>query len=223
MTALRDPPYLRFCRPCNTIHLYEMPFRLATLRAGLELEDGTSPPVLRRIPNFEPAAKTSKRYDVVRAYLRLLWPATPKHVAGYLDAPVKDVTARWPVDVVEVSVEGEPRSVLSADAGALTSERVRTTRLLGPFDLFLQARDRQLLVSDASRARLYGLYSAAPAQSSSMARSAAWGVHASRARSSGQHRTVGQALGLGPAAIAAQAERLAAYRHVVLSGINING
>lgn len=66
----------------------------------------------------------------------------PKLVAEYLDARVTDVTARWPEDVVEVSVEGEPRWVLSADAGKLTSERVRTTRLLGPFDLFLQARDR---------------------------------------------------------------------------------
>ena len=35
------------------------------------------------------------RYDVVRAYLRLLGPATPEHVAGYLDAPVKD--AKSPV------------------------------------------------------------------------------------------------------------------------------
>jgi hypothetical protein len=38
LTALMDPPYLRFCRPCNTTHLYEMPFRLAALRAGLELQ-----------------------------------------------------------------------------------------------------------------------------------------------------------------------------------------
>ena len=58
VTALMDPPFLRFCRPCDTTHLYEMPFRLAALRAGLELEHGTSPPVLRPVPDFERDAKT---------------------------------------------------------------------------------------------------------------------------------------------------------------------
>jgi Winged helix DNA-binding domain len=120
VTALMDPPYLRFCRPCNATHLYEMPFRLGALRAGPELEAGTSPPVLQRLPGFKRAARTSDRYDVARANLRLLGPATPKQVAAYLDAPVKDVTAHWPGDVVEVLVEGESRWVMSADAGALT-------------------------------------------------------------------------------------------------------
>ena len=90
---------------------------------------------------------------MVRAYLRLLGPATPKHVADYLDAPVKDVTARWPDDVVEVSVDGQQRWVLSEDEGKLTSEQPATTRLLGPFDLFLQAKDRSLLVDDPARAK----------------------------------------------------------------------
>jgi hypothetical protein len=57
VTALMNPPYLRFCRACNATHLYEMPFRLAALRAGLELEAGTSPPVLRPVPGFERAAE----------------------------------------------------------------------------------------------------------------------------------------------------------------------
>ena len=78
---------MRFCVPCDAIHLCEMPFRLAALRAGLELQPGTSPPVLRPVPGFAPAAAAPERLDVVRGYLRLLGPATPKHVAGYLDAP----------------------------------------------------------------------------------------------------------------------------------------
>ncbi|MGO8610075.1 hypothetical protein ACC848_44805, partial [Rhizobium johnstonii] len=77
--------------------------RLAALRAGLELEPGTSPPVLRPVPGFAPAAP-SDRLDVVRAYLRLLGPATPAQVAGYLDAALTDVQARWPADAVEVTV-----------------------------------------------------------------------------------------------------------------------
>jgi hypothetical protein len=113
MTALMEPPYLRFCRPCDTTHLFEMPFRLGALRAGLELRAGTSPPVLERIPNFDPAPAPDDRHDVIRAYLRLLGPATPKHVAEYLDAPTKEVTARWPTDTVEVKVEGRTRWVLA--------------------------------------------------------------------------------------------------------------
>ena len=64
LTQLMGSPYLRFCRPCNATHLYEMPFRLAAYRAGLELQGGTSPPVLRRIPRFERAATTPERHDV---------------------------------------------------------------------------------------------------------------------------------------------------------------
>ncbi|MBX6388965.1 MAG: winged helix DNA-binding domain-containing protein, partial [Frankia sp.] len=52
LTAVLDQPYLRHCRPCNAIHPYEQLFRLSALRAGLELELGTSPPVLRPIPGY---------------------------------------------------------------------------------------------------------------------------------------------------------------------------
>ena len=48
-----DEAYLRWCNPCQAIHPYEMPFRLAALQAGLELEAGTSPPVLRRIKGLK--------------------------------------------------------------------------------------------------------------------------------------------------------------------------
>jgi hypothetical protein len=82
VTALPDPLYLRFCRSCDATHPYEMPFRLAALRAGLELQAGTSPRVLQRIPGFRPAARTPHRHDLIRGYLRLLGPATPKQVAA---------------------------------------------------------------------------------------------------------------------------------------------
>jgi hypothetical protein len=232
MTALMDPPYLRFCRSCGATHLYEMPFRLAALRAGLELEPGTSPPVLRRVPNLEAKAgptqtaptQTSQRYDVVRAYLRLLGPATPKQVAGYLDASVRDVTACWPGDAVEVSVEGEPRWVLSADALPLTAEQVRTTRLLGPYDLFLQAKDRPLLVDDPARAKaLWPVLGRPGAVLVDGEIAGMW-----RPRKSGKAFRVqvelwSKASTSVRAAVSGQAERLAAYRRVALSGIDIDG
>lgn len=213
--------YLRFCRPCDATHLYEMPFRLAALRAGLELRLDTSPPVLQRISGFRRAAAPGDRFDLIRAYLRLLGPATPKQVADYLDAPVKDVKARWPDDVVEVTVDGEVRSLLAADEEALTSADGRGTRLLGPFDLFLQAKDRATLVPDAARAKeLWPVLGRPGAVLVDGELVGSW-----RPRRSGRTFTVAvQPWHRLPAAtrkaVTAQAERLAAYRSVALAGVD---
>src|SRR5829696_4163245 len=61
LTAVMDPPYVRPCVPCNAVHLWEMPFRLAALRAGLELQPGTSPPVLQPVPGLTPADAAPER------------------------------------------------------------------------------------------------------------------------------------------------------------------
>lgn len=53
LTAAMPQPYLRHCRPCATTHVYEMPFRLAAVRAGLELQPDTSP---RRCSHGSPAS-----------------------------------------------------------------------------------------------------------------------------------------------------------------------
>jgi len=161
MTAAMPDAYLRACRPCGATHMYEQTFRLAALHAGLELEAGTSPPVLRRVPRWpssqvgatEPA-EPGARLDLVRTVLHLLGPSTPALVAAHLDSTVRDVAARWPSDVVDVAVDGQPCQVLADDLDALvgaTSPGPRTVRLLGPYDLFLQARDRDLLVPDPAR------------------------------------------------------------------------
>ena len=151
LNARLPEPFQRYCRPCDAIHLYEQPFRLSALRGGLELQPGTSPPVLQRIPGWRGmAADVEPSLDPVRATLRLLGPATPKQVAAYLDAPVKDVRAHWPQDVEPVTVEGDSRDILAADAKRLSSppDVSGLIRLLGPFDLFLQGRDRELLVTE---------------------------------------------------------------------------
>lgn len=223
LSTTLDAPYLRFCRPCNTTHIYEMPFRLAALRAGLELQAGTSPPVLQPLGRFTPAAKTSPRHDAVRAYLRLLGPATPKHVADYLDAPVKDVKARWPHDTIEVSVDGELRWLLAEDEDRLAVERA-TTRLLGPFDLFLQAKDRPLLVADPARAK--ALWPVLGRPGAVLVDGEVAGMW--RPRKSGKSlrilielwRTTSPTL---RKAVGAQAELLAAHRHVALAGIDFGG
>lgn len=132
-----------------------MPFRLAALHAGLELEPGTSPPVLRPVPNWPdrapgPAADPNlapAHLQPIRGCLRLLGPTTPADVAGYLDAPVGEIKKHWPENAVEVAVDGRSAWTLDPDLGR--SEDV--VRLLGPFDLLLQGRDRRHLVPDAHR------------------------------------------------------------------------
>lgn len=148
LTARLPAPYLRRCGPCRAVHTFEQPFRLAALRAGLELQPGTSPPVLQPIPGFTVAEAPEEGLDVVRAYLRLHGPATPAQVAAYLDAPVAEVRAHWPGDAEPADVEGQRRWVLP---GGPPGDPVRGTRLLAPFDPFLQTRDRELLVPDAAR------------------------------------------------------------------------
>jgi Winged helix DNA-binding domain len=221
LSDLMGSPYLRFCRSCGATHPYEMPFRLAALRAGLELMAGTSPPVLRPIPGFARAAATPERYDVIRAYLRLLGPATQKHVADYLDAPLKEVKARWPSDAVEVSVDGQPRWILRSDADRVSAGRAKGTRLLGPFDPFLQARDRSLLVDDAARAKaLWPVLGRPGAVLRDGEIAGTW-----RPRQTGTRLKIrldlrARASAAIRSAVAEQAERLAAYRHVRLAAID---
>ena len=157
LTARLGPPYLRYCGACQATHSWEVPFRISALYAGLELEPGTSPPVLRRIPGWprrapgpasDPLA-APERLQPIRNYLRFLGPATPNDVAAFLDSPVAEIKTHWPADAVEVSVDGRRAWMLGnvhdvdRDAGLL--------RLLGGFDLFLQGKDRDLLVPDRSK------------------------------------------------------------------------
>ncbi|MEU6074116.1 winged helix DNA-binding domain-containing protein [Micromonospora sp. NPDC047074] len=220
LAEVMPEPYLRSCRPCDATHLYEMPFRLAAVRAGLELRLDTSPPILQRIAKFEKAAAPGDRFDLVRTYLRLLGPATPRHVADYLDAPVKEVKARWPADVIEVTVGGEARSLLAADQPALESAEANGTRLLGPFDLFLQARDRATLVPDPAHAKeLWPVLGRPGAVLADGALVGTW-----RPRRSGRTLKVAvQPWQKLPATtrdnIVEQAERLAAYRAVPLGDV----
>jgi len=166
LTAVLDPPYLRRCNPCDAIHAWESPFRMAALQAGLELRPGTSPPVLQRISGFDPpllartSSRADSRFDVIRNYLRFYGPAGPKDVAAFLDAPVKEIAARWPADAVPVAVTGAPgvsgeRSMLADDlqiAGS-TPEKPGAVRILGPYDGYLQLRDRPMLVGDTAHAK----------------------------------------------------------------------
>ncbi|WP_030156460.1 MULTISPECIES: winged helix DNA-binding domain-containing protein [unclassified Glycomyces] len=217
-------PYQRFCRPCDTVHLYEQPFRLAAVRAGLELEPRTSPPVLRPVPGLSPAETFEDRLDPVRAYLHLCGPATVKEVAEYLDTPVKELKAHWPGDAIEVATEAGARWILAGDEAALRGADAAGTRLLGPYDLFLQARDRAVLVEDPERRkRLWPVLGRPGAVLVDGDIAALW-----RPRKSGKRFTVAvepwrPLAAAERKAVEAEAERLAAFRGVALTGLDFAG
>jgi hypothetical protein len=219
LTGRLDAPYLRECRPCQAVHAYEQPFRLAALRAGLELEPDTSPPVLRRIPRWRgPAKRVPAHLDPVRGVLRFLGPATPKLVAGYVDAPVSEVSARWPVDVEQVEVDGQRLDILADDVPALSgAEPTGVVRLLGPFDLFLQGRDRDLVVPDTkARKDLWRTIGRPGAVLAGDEVVGSW-----RPRASGRKLRLAVSIWDGgdpPAGLDTEAQRLAAFRGVAFAG-----
>jgi hypothetical protein len=220
LTAVMPEPYLRWCNPCQATHLHEMPFRLAAVRAGLELQPGTSPPVLQRVRGFRAARQADARHELVRAYLRFLGPSTPQLVAGFLDAPVTDVKARWPDDVVEVDLDGQRRWLLADDVELLRAPPA-TTRLLGPYDLYLQGKDRPLLVDDRVRAKALWPVIGRPGAvlvDGEVAGSWRPRTKGGRLRLEVVLWSAGRTARTG---VADQAERLAAYRGVGLAGVDV--
>jgi hypothetical protein len=151
VTAATPPALHRYCRGCRATHIFEGLFRLASLPAGLELEPGTAPPVL--VPRAGAPRTAGPDPDatrrLIRSYLTLLGPAIPADVAAYLDARRADLMKLWPDGLEQVSVDGRTAWLPSeAVAAAKRARPSRLTRLLGPFDPYLQARDRDLIVPD---------------------------------------------------------------------------
>jgi len=142
----------RDCRPCKTHHVSDSAMRTAAPSAGLEIEPGTAPPVLvpRKGAKLPDGPDPKALAALAIGYLTYLGPARGHEFAGYLEARRADVEQAWPdAGLVEVDVEGRrtwlPEAALSTARRPPAAELVR---LLGPFDPYLQARDRDLLVPD---------------------------------------------------------------------------
>ncbi|HEY8300816.1 MAG TPA: crosslink repair DNA glycosylase YcaQ family protein [Jatrophihabitans sp.] len=153
--TLRIPESMRReCRPCRTRHISDPAMRCAACAAGLEIEPGTAPPVLvprthARLPSGPDAAAVGA---LARGYLTYLGPARVQDVAGYLGARRADLERVWPAAaLMEVRVAGGaawlPEPCVDLARAAPAPDAVR---LLGPFDPYLQARDRDLLVPNRS-------------------------------------------------------------------------
>lgn len=129
--------------------------------------------------------------------------------------------ARWPADAVEVSVDRGKRWLLSDDVAALGAAP-RVVQLLGPYDLFLQGRDRDLLVPDAAHAK--ALWPVLGRPGGVLVDGEVTGTW--RPRASGRRLRLEIALwsggrtGAAKTALAEQAERLAAHRGATLTGLD---
>jgi Winged helix DNA-binding domain len=141
----------RYCRVCKVTHVGDLVLRVAALPAGLELEPDSAPPVLvpRAKARWPVAGDPKAVQKLIKAYLTLLGPAGPSEVADYLQARRADLEALWPTGLTEVSVHGRAAWIPSSQLGALRGAHPESTvRLLSPFDPYLQARDRDLIVPD---------------------------------------------------------------------------
>ena len=214
------------CRPCQATHVSESLFRIAAVFGGLEIEPATSPPVLRRIPDWprRPAGVAAdptaapEHLQVIRAHLRLLGPSTPSEVAGFLDTTASVIKQHWPEDATEVRVAGAKKWLLG---DLLEAERV--VRLLGPYDLLAQGKDRDLLVPEAAhRKRLWPVLGRPGPVLADGEIVGCW-----RPRAKGQKLDVEVELWQPEAptkkAMGEQAERLAAHRGLRLGSVSSPG
>ena len=212
--------------PCDAVHLYEQTFRLAALQGGLVLQPGTSPPVLERVTGWRAPAlrhladEAEARLDVVRTHLRFWGPSTIADVAGFVDTTATQVRAHWPDDVDAVDVDGEERFVLTGDEPA--GDAAGVLRLLGPYDPFLQLRDRHLLVDDAAKRK--ALWPTIGRPGAVVVDGEVLGLW--RPKTSGERLTINvqpwRRFRLGERArLDAEAQRLADFRDVTLRAVDV--
>ncbi len=148
-----------------------------------------------------------------------------------MDSPAKDIRAHWPEDAVAIELADEEpgtgnkaRYVLADDedmfARRVTTNGERAVRLLGPYDPYLQLRDRELLVPDDDRRK--DLWRTLGRPGAIVADGEVLGTW--RPRSAGKKLTVRLDLWdtttrADRRRIDSEAERLAAFRGVTLAGI----
>ncbi|GAA3242584.1 DNA glycosylase AlkZ-like family protein [Dactylosporangium siamense] len=149
----RVPEALTYdCGPCRARHVSGSLFQQAGLAGGVQLDEDAPSSVLLPVGGLSIPAGPGDPSGLIRAYLRLLGPATPADVAKYLGTTRTALKPAWPDGLAEVTVDGRAAWIpQEALAGLLAAEPVRGVRLLPSSDPFLQARDRSVLTPDKTR------------------------------------------------------------------------
>ncbi|MDQ3931335.1 MAG: winged helix DNA-binding domain-containing protein, partial [Actinomycetota bacterium] len=143
-----------YCRGCDVHHAHESVFRAAPLLGRIVLTR-TAPVTLARAATWLGANATGDigalRTELLLRYLRCYAPTTPGHFAEWVGIAKSDARARWAAvaDIVVPVDAGKRAFVLEEDLDALlAAEPLRGVRLLPSKDVYLQARDRELLLPD---------------------------------------------------------------------------
>ncbi|MGM1060126.1 DNA glycosylase AlkZ-like family protein [Saccharothrix sp. Mg75] len=147
VTPLVPAAVTAWCSSCGATHVRDAVFRAAVLPAGLRFDPAEKTVTFVPLEGRGPVPTASAGFsELVTRYLRLHGPAGYAEVAAYFGAPVRDVKAAWPDDLVPVSRKAWlPADRLDAFENPPEPEVVR---LLPPLDPYLNARDRDLLVPD---------------------------------------------------------------------------
>lgn len=149
--SARVPETLTFdCAPCKARHISGALFQLVGAAAGVEVTPRGRATELAPLPGRPPVPESASGTSaLVRAYLRLLGPATPADAAAYVDATRANLAPAWPGDLTEVRVDGRatwlPEDCVDALLAAPEPDHVRFLTVRDPL---LQARDRAVLVPD---------------------------------------------------------------------------
>jgi hypothetical protein len=225
VTKELPPPMRRNCRACGTSHISDSAMRASFLPAGLELEPDTAPPVLRRRPTaaLPKAVDRAALRRLVLAYLTLLGPASEADAADYFGIRRADLGDAWPEsDLIEVRVDkNRPTYLPKSRRKALESPREPdVVRLLGPFDPYLQARDRDVLVPDkAAHKTLWPVLGRPGALLVDGEIAGTWRGRASGGKLTVQIEPFGALPDPAWSEIETEAERVAAVRDLALVGV----
>ena len=155
VTKVLPPPFSRWCRGCHATHIHEQLMRIATPHAGVRLVAGATPATLAPLEGRGRMRKTpdpAAALSAVSRYLRLNGPAAQGDAAEYVGTARAVVDRTWPADLAAVDVEGKTRYLPADRLKALENPpEPDVVRLLPPWDPFIQARDKAVLVPDPAR------------------------------------------------------------------------
>jgi len=153
VTAVIPARFAGFCRPCGSVHVRELLFRLAALPAAVGLLPGTKPVVLAPLSKpFRAPRQHRGLGSFVAGYYRLYGTGRASDVGTHLGTSAAAIRASLPDDLMPVTVDGvrtqAPAGIVDLLRGVDVGAAASLVRLLPAGDPLLQPRDRAVLVSD---------------------------------------------------------------------------
>jgi DNA glycosylase AlkZ-like len=139
-----------WCESCKARHVWATLFHSAALPGGAQILPGRSRLTLTPLGEWSaPPGDPAGAAPLITDYLRLLGPATPHEVAAWIGTSPAELRAAWPGDLAAIRVEGRTAWLPQDRVPLLEGARpMNLVRLLPPYDPYLQASDRALLLPD---------------------------------------------------------------------------